>query len=204
MNRITDRVSWSDPLIRRFKKGRTSVQPVDDFSAGNCRERTRLVAIVRWLLLLVLALYGALAGSTYLFSRYGFFITKEQILLLVLTLLSVLIYNLTFHFYQGAQTCHNLARLQIILDLVAVTVLIHCSGGATSWFWPVYMIVTLEAAYLMENQRDVWQIGAAGGLLYCTLLFLENGEVIPSVRMPFVDPALNHDTHYLFLMAVWV
>ncbi|HZV81717.1 MAG TPA: EAL domain-containing protein, partial [Geobacteraceae bacterium] len=47
-------------------------------------------------------------------------------------------------------------------------------------------------------------IGAAGGLLYCTLLFLENGEVIPSVRMPFVDPALNHDTHYLFLMAVWV
>ena len=154
---------------------------VDEHAVANCRERTRLVAIVRWLLLLVLALYGALAGSTYLFSRYGFFITKEQTLLLALTLLSVLIYNLTFHFYRGEGACSNFARLQIILDLTAVTVLIHCSGGATSWFWPVYMIVTLEAAYLMENQRDVWQIGAAGGLLYCTLLFLESDQQLVGI-----------------------
>jgi diguanylate cyclase (GGDEF)-like protein/PAS domain S-box-containing protein len=202
MNRSTDWVSWSEPLIRRFKRGRVPLQ--QDLDASVCRERTRLVAIVRWSLLLVLALYGALAGSTYFFSRYGFFITREQILLLVVTLLFVVIYNLSFHFYRGDFKCAHLAGLQIILDLMAVTVLIHCSGGATSWFWPVYMIVTLEAAYLLANQRDVWQIGAAGGLLYCTLLFLEHGEVIPSVRMPFVDPALNHDVHYLFLMAVWV
>lgn len=204
MNRSTDWVSWSEPLIRRFKKGRTTAQHQDELDSSSCRERTRLVAIVRWLLLLVIALYGALAGSTYLFSRYGFFITKEQTLLLVFTLIFVMIYNLVFHFYRVDYKCSHLVCLQIILDLVAVTVLIHCSGGATSWFWPVYMLVTLEAAYLLENQRDVWQIGAAGGLLYCTLLFLENGEMIPSVRMPFVDPALNHDTHYLFLMAVWV
>jgi diguanylate cyclase (GGDEF)-like protein/PAS domain S-box-containing protein len=204
MNRASDWVSWSDPLIRRFKRGRTSVQRGEEYDAANCRERTRLVAIVRWLLLLVLAMYGALAGSTYLFSRYGFFITKEQTALLMFTLLSVLVYNLIFHFYRIEHKCSHFACLQIILDLIAVTVLIHCSGGATSWFWPVYMIVTLEAAYLLESQRDVWQIGAAGGLLYCTLLFLENGSVIPSVQMPFVDPALNHDTHYLFLMAAWV
>jgi len=204
MNRTTDWASWSDPLIRRFKRGRTSSQQVDELAAANCRERTRLVAIVRWLLLLILALYGVLAGSTYLFSNYGFFITKKQTLFLLFTLISVVVYNLSLHFNRGIFKCNRIASLQIILDLVAVTVLIHCSGGATSWFWPVYMLVTLEAAYLLENQRDVWQIGAAGGILYCTLLFLEQREIIPSVQMPFVDPALNHDTHYLFLMAVWV
>lgn len=204
MNRTTDWVSWSDPLIRRFKKGLTSARHPDELAAASCRERTRRVAIVRWSLLLVLALYGVLAGSTYLFSRYGFFITREQTFLLIVTLISVLVYNLIFHFYYGARNCGHFAILQIILDMVAVTVLIHCSGGATSWFWPVYMIVTLEAAYLLENQRVVWQIGAAGGVLYCTLLFLEQQGVIPSVRMPFVDPALNHDSHYLFLMAGWV
>jgi len=204
MNRTTDLASWSDPLIRRFKRGRMSSQHVDDLAEANCRERTRLVAIVRWLLLLILALYGALAGSTYLFSRYGFFITKEQTLLLGFTLLSVVVYNLSLHFNRAIFKCNRISFLQIILDLIAVTVLVHCSGGATSWFWPVYLIVTLEAAYLLENQRDVWQIGATGGILYCTLLFLEQRGIIPSVRMPFVDPALNLDTHYLFLMAVWV
>lgn len=204
MNRTTDWASWSDPLIRRFKRGRTSTQALDEIAAESCRERTRLVAIVRWLLLLVLALYGALAGSTYLFSRYGFFITKQQTFLLLFTLLSVIAYNLYFHFNRSLCRLTRIASLQIILDLIAVTVLIHCSGGATSWFWPVYMIVTLEAAYLLEKQRDVWQIGAGGGILYCMLLFLEQQGIIPSVRMPFVDPALNQDTHYLFLMAAWV
>jgi len=204
MNRTTDWVAWSDPLIRRFKRGRSSAQHVDDLAAATCRERTRLVAIVRWLLLLVLGAYGALAGSTYLFSRYGFFITREQSVLLLITLLFVVVYNLALHFNPALSKCKHIAFVQIIFDLTAVTVLVHCSGGATSWFWPVYMMVTIEAAYLLEKQREVWQTGAAGGLLYCSLLFLEKQEIVPSVGMPFVDPALNHDAHYLFLMAAWV
>ena len=164
MNKATEWLSWTEPLTRRFSKGYDAQQLVEELAEANNLERTRLVAVVRWLLLLVLALYGLLAGSTYLFSRYGFFITREQVVVLVITMAAVMIYNLSLHFYQGElykRFCFS--HLQIVLDLIAVTALIHCSGGATSWFWPVYMIVTLEAAYLLNRQRDVWFIGAAGG-----------------------------------------
>jgi len=198
-------MSWTETLSRRFAE-RGGLSPNLEVSVVDSRaERIRLVAIVRWGLLAVLASYGALAGSSYLFSRYGFFITKEQITLLIITLAFVVLYNLASTFNSRALAEYRLSRhLLILLDLLSVTVLIHCSGGATSWFWPVYMIVTLEAAYLLDIQRDVWGIGGAGWLSYCLLLLAESMGIIPSVKMPFVDLALNHDSHYLFLMALWV
>lgn len=198
-------MSWTETLSRRFAE-RGDLSPHPQVSVVSSRaERIRLVAIVRWGLLAVLASYGALAGSTYLFSRYGFFITKEQITLLIITLVVVVLYNLASTFNDRILAEYRFSRhLLILLDLLSVTVLIHCSGGATSWFWPVYMIVTLEAAYLLDVQRDVWGIGGAGWLSYCLLLLAESMDTIPSVKMPFVDIALNHDSHYLFLMALWV
>ncbi len=205
MNRSAEWMSWTETLTRRFYKGSESRRTPDSPGDVEYGERSRLVAIVRWFLLAVLALYGALAGSTYLFSRYGFFISSEQIVLLITTIISVIVYNSAYHFcFASICRYHYCKHLQIILDIIAVTVLIHCSGGASSWFWPIYMIVTLEAAYLLDRQRDVWLIGAAGGLLYSALLFAEHAGIIGSVMMPFVDPALGHDLHFLFLMTVWV
>jgi diguanylate cyclase (GGDEF)-like protein/PAS domain S-box-containing protein len=198
-------MSWTETLSRRFAERGNLSMPVDDSAVKNSAERIHLAALVRWTLLAVLAAYGALAGSTYFFSRYGFFITKEQITLLVITIAALVAYNLASQFNNETLAKYSFSRhLLILLDLLSVTALVHCSGGATSWFWPVYMIVTLEAAYLLDRQRDVWVIGGAGWLSYCFLLCAENCNIIPSVRMPFVDPALNHDTHYLFLMALWV
>lgn len=198
-------MSWTETLTRRFYEGDGKKRSTTASIDAGCGERSRLVVVVRWFLLAVLALYGALAGSTYLFSRYGFFISSEQIILLIITILAVIVYNSVFHLFSGTLSRYSYCNhLQIILDIIAVTVLIHCSGGATSWFWPIYMIVTLEAAYLLDKQRDVWLIGAAGGLLYAALLFTENSGIFESVMMPFVDPALNHDRLFLFLMTVWV
>jgi len=198
-------MSWTETLSRRFaEKGNLSSSLAE--SVVNSRAaRIQLVTVVRWVLLAVLASYGALAGSTYLFSRYGFFITKEQITLLIITLVLVVIYNLICNFNAKILAEYRFSRhLLILLDLLTITVLIHCSGGATSWFWPVYMIVTLEAAYLLDIQRDVWMIGGAGGVIYCFLLLAESLDFVHSVKMPFVDPALHHDSLYLFLMALWV
>lgn len=198
-------MSWTESLSRRFAEW-GDFSPLPQVSVVSSRaERIRLVAIVRWGLLAVLALYGALAGSTYLFSRYGFFISKEQIILLIITLFVVSLYNLASTFNSRILAEYRLSsHLLILLDLLFITVLIYCSGGATSWFWPVYMIVTLEAAYLLEVQRDVWIIGGGGGVFYCLLLLVEGMHIVPSVQMPFVDLALHHDSHFLFLMAVWV
>jgi len=186
---------WTETLSRRFaERGKLSL-PLEVNIVNSRSERIHLVAVVRWVLLAVLASYGALAGSTYLFSSYGFFITKEQITLLLITLAVVVFYNLVSHVKNRTLAEYRFSRhLLILLDLLSITVLIHCSGGATSWFWPVYLIVTLEAAYLLDIQRDVWMIGGAGGLSYCFLLLAENVNIISPVKMPFVDTALHHDT----------
>lgn len=198
-------MTWTEALLHRFTERGSRSLSLEENLAESRSDRIRLVALVRWLLLLVLAFYGALAGSTYLFSRYGFFLTEEQTTLLTVTVVVVVLYNLACHFKSSVLAKLSYARhLQIFFDLLAITVLVHCSGGSTSWFWPVYMIVTIEAAYLLDVQRDVWLIGATGGLAYCLLLLLEYLNLIPSVKMPFVDPALSHDTHYLFLIAFWV
>lgn len=205
MNRVSELMSWTELLDRRFANA--SENPLShEYSIVESRsERIRVVAVVRWLLLFVLAIYGALAGSTYLFSRYGFFIESAQIILLIITISGVVLYNLGCHINSRLLAEYRFSRhLQIFLDLLAVTILIHCSGGATSWFWPVYLIVTLEAAYLLDIQHEVWIMGGIGGGLYSFLLIAEHSEILPSVKMPFVDSALNHDVHYLFLMALWV
>jgi len=198
-------MSWTETLSCRFAERGNLSAPLAESVVHSRAGRIQLVAVVRWVLLAVLASYGALAGSTYLFSRYGFFITKEQITLLIITLATVVSYNLICNFKAKILAEYRFSRhLLILLDLLSITALIHCSGGATSWFWPVYMIVTLEAAYLLDIQRDVWMIGGAGGVIYCFLLLAESLDFVHSVEMPFVDPALHHDSHYLFLMALWV
>ncbi|HXC93341.1 MAG TPA: EAL domain-containing protein [Geobacteraceae bacterium] len=205
MNKVSELMSWTEILNRRFTS--LGENPLShEYSITESRaERIRIVAVVRWLLLSVIALYGALAGSTYLFSRYGFFIESVQIVLLISTIIVVVLYNFGCHFNSRLFAEYRFSRhTQVFLDLVAVTVLIHCSGGATSWFWPVYLIVTLEAAYLLDIQHDVWVMGGIGGGLYSFLLIAEHAGILPSVKMPFVDPALNHDALYLFLLALWV
>lgn len=205
MTRVSDLTSWTEALKRRFTERGSKSAPLAHSLLESRGERIKLVAQVRWVFLAVLALYGSLAGSTYLFSRYGFFISSDLLTPLVVTVAIVVLYNLACSIKSKVLAEYTFSRhLQILLDLLTVTILIHCSGGATSWFWPVYIIVTLEAAYLLDEQLEVWLIGAAGGLAYCLLLVLEYGDLIHSVRMPFVDKALNHNPHYLFLMAIWV
>lgn len=168
-------------------------------------ERLLIVAFARLVLLAVLAVYGALAGSTYFFSQYGSFISKKQLTLLVATIAIVFLYTLISYLFSQTLARYRFSRhILIVFDLLLVTVLVHCSGGAISWFWPIYMIVTIEAAYLLDVKLDVWLIGCAGGFFYCFLIIAEGLELIPSVKMPFVDSSLNSDPHYLFLMALWV
>src|SRR5512133_1570325 len=119
--------------------------------------RVLLVARTRWILLAVLALYGVFAAVSYSVSSLGFCFSNEQTFFLLFSVGVVVIYNMAL-----GKTCtllrhfSSLIHVQIGLDLVCVTVLIHFTGGIVSWFWPVYLLVTLEAVLLFENKRDVW------------------------------------------------
>jgi diguanylate cyclase (GGDEF)-like protein/PAS domain S-box-containing protein len=148
------------------------------------------------------ALYAVIAAVSFSVSTIGFRFTSHQVTFLSLTVISVVIYN----FLLGSN-CSSLSRLpylihlQIGLDLVFVTVLIHFTGGVFSWFWPVYLLVTLESAFLFDDRRDVWLIGTLGAAFYGALLAAESVHLLPSVSMPFVDSS-QHDV-FLFQMMMW-
>lgn len=167
--------------------------------------RNALVARTRWVLLALVALYSLLAAGLYSFSIYGLFLSPVQKVTLFGSLLAVAGYNLVFERWNKIFRRYRHATvLQIFLDIIFVSILIHFSGGGVSWFWPVYLIVTLESAFLMEKRRDVLLLVGAESLIYGGLLYAEYLELLPHVKMPFVDEQLHHNTLYNVLTWLWV
>ena len=167
--------------------------------------RTKLVAKARWVLLGFLSLYGAYAGSLFWFSSFGFFLSGAQVAFLLLSVLAVASYNLFFQTrYARISKVPFIDHLQIVLDLLFITVIIHFSGGPASWFWPVYLIATIEAAFMLPRQRDVWMVGAFGGAIYGLLLAGHYSGVLHPIHMPFVPEALPVDGLFLALTWFWV
>ncbi len=167
--------------------------------------RLILAARARWLFLILVASYGVCAGTLYSFSKYGFFLSHGQITLVLLSVGTIVFYNVVFPgFFAHTRFYRMVSLFQICLDLVFVTVLIYFSGSGASWFWPVYLLVTLEAAVLVERKYCVWGLGALGAGLYGALLGATYFDIIPYISMPFVDNSLHYDGLYLLLMWCWV
>ena len=117
-----------DPLARH------EMERLDDRST-----RVLLVARTRWIMLAVFALYGVAAAVSYSMSSLGFCFSLEQTFFLLGTVGSVVLYNSVLG-RSGTvlRRFASLIHVQIGLDLLFVTVLIHFTGGIVSWFWKGY------------------------------------------------------------------
>ena len=181
------------------------VSELDSVKWADAAWRTHLVARTRWVLLGLLSLYGLLAGCRFFYSEFGFFLSSSQVVFLLISVGSVIFYNFIFHnAYDKARKIPLIDHIQIILDIFFITVLVHFSGGAASWFWPVYLIATIEAAFLLPKKTDVWMVGAVGGVLYGLLLIGYFFKLLPVIPMPFVPTGLSTDGLYLSLTWLWV
>ncbi|HEX8918474.1 MAG TPA: sensor domain-containing diguanylate cyclase, partial [Chloroflexota bacterium] len=199
------RGTWFDALTRRFT---LTIDEDESRELERCAEaeaRNYLVVRTRWVLLLLIALYGICAGGFFSFSRYGFFLSRLQTGILIVSLVAVVSYNMVYErFYHAIGRIAFINHVQIFLDILFVSILILFSGGATSWFWPVYLIVTIEATYLLERRQDIWLVVLSSLALFAVLLAGHYYNVLPTVVMPFVDPLLHHDPLFLVLMWCWV
>ena len=68
----------------------------------------------------------------------------------------------------------------------------------------MYLIVTIEATYLLERKRDIWLVEICSLALFGALLAGHYYSLLPSVDMPFVDVRLHHDPLFLILIWCWV
>jgi hypothetical protein len=108
-------------------------------------ERFLLIAKARWLFVGFVAVYGACAGVGYILSDFGWFLSTSQFVGLVVGVLLILTYNAIYYVnHKQLARLRYSAHLQVLLDYLGVSLLIHLSGGVASWFWPVYLLVTFE------------------------------------------------------------
>jgi signal transduction histidine kinase len=134
---------------------------------------------VRWLF--VVGLGCAIAGGAYVF-RVEFPVRRAVAVGLV-----VLSYNLLFLLYhrlrrngavQDLATSRIEAGLQIGLDLLALTTLIHLAGGAENPFIGFYLFHAIVGSMLLPR-RDAWLVGLAAFALFLAVVVLEYALVLP-------------------------
>jgi len=170
------------------------------------RERVGMVIRARWVLLGILAVYGLAA---FLFLQHSSAdisrITVLHRIVPIVAFLAVAAYNAWYQYsYEWFVKIRYLNAIQLLFDLMFVTVVVHFSGGALSWFWTMYMVLTLEAALIMENRMDTYAIAGMGSIAFGGLLTFEFYGLITPVPMPFENNALQQTFSYEMIKWAWV
>ena len=170
------------------------------------RERVGLVIRARWIVLGILAAYGIIPFIYFQHSSADISeVTSLHCVIPIIAWCVVAVYNSFFHFsYQRFENIRPLNQIQLLLDLFFVTVVIHFSGGAVSWFWAMYMVLTLEASLILEKGSDTFAIALGGIFAYGGLLMLEYYGLIRSVKMPFENNLLQQTLAYEVIKWAWV
>ncbi|MGE0157577.1 MAG: putative bifunctional diguanylate cyclase/phosphodiesterase [Geobacter sp.] len=197
----SSRTSWFGPLSRLLQSS-DERRSIRDRLAEQC-VRVSLMVRVRWLMLTLLGLYILFADL--LLVPAGIELPMLHLgqwssSLKWTALFFAVAYPLISLPCSTWQSCRLVIYAQVVLDLMFVTAAVHWSGGVVSWFWPAYLLVTLEAAFLFDKKREVWGIGAIGALLYGLLLIAEDADLIPMIRMPFTE---ENDPSVLFEVLMW-
>src|SRR5512145_442924 len=173
---------------------------------GEARQRVGLVIRARWILLGILAVYAAITAVFYSHaSADTAAVTPLHRSAAVAAFLFVAAYNAWYHYsYRWLVRLRFLNQVQILFDILFVTVVVHYSGGAVSWFWTMYAVLTLEAALIMDQKGDTYAIAALSSLAYGGLLTFEFYGVVPPVAMPFENNALQQTFSYEMIKWAWV
>ncbi len=170
------------------------------------RERVGQIIRARWVLLALLSLYGLVVHV--LFQHKSADVESLRLVHLVVPFAAVLVvgtYNACFQcIYRRFARIRALNQMQLLFDLVVVTVLVHFSGGTVSWFWAMYLVLTLEAALIMDRKSDTYAIALAGTIALGGLYTFEFYGIVSPVAMPFENNALQHNYSYAIIKWAWI
>jgi diguanylate cyclase (GGDEF)-like protein len=165
--------------------------------------RVGLVVRIRWALLVVLVVYSLLAGAAYA-SRMAPGELASRMAIPAVALGFVVLYN---SFYQlNYRRLGNIAvwnNLQLTLDAIVVTVLVYYSGSVNSWFWMMYSLFILEAAFILPSRRAAWMLTALCAVLLGSMELLELLRIVPHVSMPFAAADLHLDPVFVAVSYGW-
>lgn len=165
--------------------------------------RVGLVVHVRWAIVASLVVFSVAAALAYE-SAGSLGATWRYMIVPAVALASVLVYNT---FYElNYRRFGNLAAfnvVQLVADILVVTLLIYYSGGVYSWFTSMYLLFVLEAALILPTPRQAWAITGTAMVAYAALLSSIYFGLLPHRPMPFVANDLQGIGSYVAVRAMW-
>lgn len=165
--------------------------------------RVGLVIRVRWALLVVLVIYSLLAGAAYA-TRMPPADLAARMAIPAVALLFVVAYNTFYQLnYKRLGNIRVWNNLQLALDGLVVTVLIYYSGGVSSWFWSMYSLFILEAAFILQRRRDTWMLAGLCALLVGLIEVGELAGLLPHVVIPFAAADQYKDGVFVAVRYLW-
>jgi len=194
-------------MVRKLLK---YVKKLANYNENEIKAQTEqkilLIIKARWVVLGLLLLYGTFSVFAYLsywpIPKIIELATWPFILLCV-----AVVYNfanhIAWHRYPRlwVKRIKAFIRVQITVDALAVTLLIHFIGGITSWFWTLYILLIIEHFQLTSNQKEILFTGLINISFYSILVFAEFSHVIAPVKIPF--PVLNLHSEITYVLVAW-
>jgi diguanylate cyclase (GGDEF)-like protein len=172
-------------------------------------ERLLLVTKARWILIDLLIVYGIILAVSY--SSYMSFSTFLTMTKMPIAMIGLMIaYNTFYHWGWHSipsfwkKHVRLFIKFQLFVDIIAITILVHYTGGIASWCWGLYILFTLELTYLIPNQVEVLSVGILTSIAYSALILAEFLNVIPPVRMPFTITGIQQNFTYVLIAWFWV
>jgi len=168
------------------------------------RGRMLLIIRMRWILILMLWASWLYTGSLLLSSTPNYSHSTGLLLMPACSLLAASGFNLFYHlFYRELSHFALSNHLQILLDIIATTALIHYCGGIFSPLWAIYPLLSLEASLLLDRKRDTWFFCSTSILAFGLLITAEAHQLLEPAAFPFNTVDLLQETLYPLLLWTW-
>ncbi len=162
-------------------------------------QRIRYFSNFRWIAATGVAVLALFANSV---LRIGFSTLPVYIIAV-----GIALYNLIFWFQATglasedtsdlAGKARRFAAVQSVVDLLALTVLIHFTGGVEN---PLifYFVFHITVASILLPYREAYSLATLAVMLLCSLIGLEYFGVIPHVHLEgFISPDLYRQESYI-------
>lgn len=166
-------------------------------------ERVGLVIKVRWTLVAALGVYSVLGGWAYTIETP---VDKlaDNMIIPAAAMVFVLGYNTFYRLtYRQLGNIAVLNHAQLMFDALVVAVLVYYSGGVHSWFWAMYALFVLEAAFILPRRWQVWAITGFCLLVNGFVLWSVYFGLLPPVAVPFISGSLYKNFTFVAVAYLW-
>lgn len=167
------------------------------------KNRVLLVIKARWAIIGAYIIYviGAALWFTYEAPDLQ---PINHYLLYFLGGLFLVVYNASLQYsYERLSRLRFLAQIQMVADVLIITVIIHFTGGVSSWFWATYILIIFQSALLFDRRIETLKVALTASSTFALLAIFEL-RGFNAGNVAFVVDDHSNDQTFMTLKIVWV